>query len=269
MRTRVALLVAAVGLFSLSAAAGAPARTVARLPRSALVPNAVAFRDRLYGVLGTQGTISATSDGGKTWHVVHRTRSPVVAVAFFHDAFYAKLEDGQTLSGSGRHWRDQAAVLFRGHCPQGWHPGFTADILETDLGRPWSVCSGEPGAGNVAKAVYRGRKRVAYTPFAAHGGYGGISVYGYPVGIAGSYGGFALIWESRGTLYVTRNGGHHWHALPKIARPEVDFADWADVNPGNGTAFVLLQYSLGAGEAHRLIETTDAGHTWHVVHRWR
>ena len=264
------MVVAAVGLIALSAAAGAPARTVARLPRSALVPNAVAFRDRLYGVLGTQGTISATSDGGKTWHVVHRTRSPVVAVAFFHDAFYAKLEDGQTLSGSGRYWRGQPDVSFRGQCPKGWHAGFTADIVDTNIIRPWSICSGpEPGAGNVAKAVYRGTKRVAYTPFAAHGGYGGISVYGYPVGIAGSYGGFAVIWESRGTLYVTHDGGHHWHALPKVAQPELDFGDWADVNPGNGTAFVLLQRAAGSGETWRLIETTDAGRTWHVVHRWR
>ena len=263
------MLVAALGLIALSAAASAPARSSAKLPRSALVPNAVAFRDRLHGVLGTQGTISATSDGGQTWHVVRRTSSPVIAVAFFHDLYYATLENGATLSGGGRSWRRQARLSFHGYCPTRWHAGISADIVDTNMGQPWSVCSGEPGAGNVAKAVYHGKKRVAYTPFAAHGGYGGISVYGYPVGIAGSYGGFAVIWESRGTLYVTRDGGHHWHALPKIARPEVDFGDWADVSPGNGTAFVLLQYSLGAGEAHRLIETTDAGRTWRVVHRWR
>jgi hypothetical protein len=269
MRTRVTLLVAAVGLIALSAAASAPARTAARLPRAALVPNAIAFRDRLHGVLATQGTISATSDGGRTWHVVRRTSSPVIGVAFFHDLYYATLENGTTLSGGGRSWRRPSRLSFRGYCPTRWHAGISADIVDTNIGRPWSICSEEPGAGNVAKAVYRGKKRVAFTPFAAHGGYGGISVYGYPVGIAGSYGGFAVIWESRGTLYVTRDGGQHWHALLKVARPEVDFGDWADVNPGNGTAFVLLQYSLGSGEGHRLIETTDAGRMWHVVHRWR
>ena len=163
---------------------------------------------------------------------------------------------------------EQHATLLRGYCPKGWSAGVTADIVDTNIVTPWSVCSGIPGAGNVAKAVYRGKARVAFTPFAAHGGSGGISVYGYPIGIAGSDGDFGIIWESRGTLYVTRDGGHHWHALPKVARPELDFGDWADVT-GNGTAFVLLQYSLGDGEAHRLIETTDAGRTWRVVHRWR
>jgi hypothetical protein len=192
----------------------------------------------------------------------------VIAVAFFHDLYYARLENGETLSGGGRDWRRQGHRLsFHGYCPRRWHSGVSADIVDTNIGRPWSICSEVPGAGNVAKAVYRGKKRFAYTPFAAYGGYGGISVYGYPAGIAGSYGGFGIIWESRGTLYVTRDGGHSWHALRKIARPELDFGDWADVNPGNGTAFVLLSY--GGSERRRLIETTDAGRTWRVVHRWR
>ena len=96
------MLVAALGLIALSAAVSAPARSSAKLPRSALVPNAIAFRDRLHGVLGTQGTISATSDDGQTWHVVRRTSSSVIAVAFFHDLYYATLENGATLSGGGR-----------------------------------------------------------------------------------------------------------------------------------------------------------------------
>lgn len=278
------MLVAAVAFLALSDTAAAPARISTPLPRSALVPNAVAFLDRTHGVLGTgwegclnrashcrlQGTISLTSDGGKTWHVVLRTRSPIVAVAYFHGAVYARAEDGRTYwsEAPGRHWRRGASLSFKGYCPKGWNRGVAAEIVDTNIVTPWSICLGLPGAGNEAKAVYRGKKRVAFTPTALHRGYGGISEYGYPAGISGAHGPFGIIWETRGTLYVTRDGGRQWHPLPKVARPEIDFGDWADVGAyPQGTGLVLL--SIGGSEKRRLIETRDAGRTWHVVHRWR
>ena len=69
--------------------------TVAPPPRVALVPNAIAFRDSRHGIMGTgwqscastgfgckpQGTISLTTDGGRTWTVLLRTPRPVVAVS--------------------------------------------------------------------------------------------------------------------------------------------------------------------------------------------
>jgi photosystem II stability/assembly factor-like uncharacterized protein len=260
----VAVVVAAVALVVLSTASGSPATP-------APLPSAVAFSDRLHGELGLasphcdgcapRGAIAVTSDGGKTWRIAKHTDRRVVAVAFFHDTYYAELENGRLISGQ------PGSDVFKGYCPQGWTVGYTADIVDTNIDTPWSICVGEPGAGNQAKAVYRGRKRVAYTPPSARGGYGRISSYGYPLGIAGTHGGFGIIWESRGTLYVTRDGGHHWHALPKVAQPELDFGDWADVVWGR-LGFVLLMRSAGTGETWRLIETTDAGRTWHTVHRW-
>jgi photosystem II stability/assembly factor-like uncharacterized protein len=267
MRTSVAVVVAAVALVVLSAASASPSS-----PR--LLPSAVAFSDRLHGELGLaspecgrcrpRGAIAVTSDGGKSWRIVRRTEQRVVALAFFHDAYYAELGNGRLISG-----QPGSRNVFKGYCPKGWTTGYSADIVDTNIDTPWSICVGQPGAGNQAKAVYRGTKRVAYTPPAASGGYGGISSYGYPVGIAGTRDGFGIIWETRGTLYVTRDGGHHWHALPKVAQPEVDFGDWADV-VWRRLGFVLLMRSAGnGGEAWRLIETTDAGRTWRVVHRWR
>jgi photosystem II stability/assembly factor-like uncharacterized protein len=279
------MVVAAVGLVALAAAAETQARSSSKLPRSVLVPNTVAFIDPTHGLLGTgwescankarhcrlQGTISVTSDGGKTWHVVLHTRRPVIAVESFHDGDYALLDNGKTLSavaGEPGRWQRRSHLSFTGYCPKGWQAAFTADFVDTNIDTPWSVCLGQPGAGNEAKAVYRGSKRVAFTPVKGGPSRGGISSYGYPNGISGGHNGFGIIWESRGTLYVTRDGGHHWHALPKIARPEVDFGDWADADVyPNGTAFVLLSH--GGGEQRRLIETTDAGRTWRVVHRWR
>ena len=288
------MLVAALGLIALSAAAGAPARRSASLPPSAVVPNTVAFIDRMHGILGTgwegcankawhchlQGTISVTSDGGKTWRVVLHTRRPVVAVDSFHDGDYALLDNGRTLTAAAaqpRRWQltGRHPLAFNGYCPKGWQSGFTADFVDTNIATPWSICVGQPGAGNEAKAVYRGTKRVAFTAMTGGPSRGGISSYGYAAGISGvpsprgsGISGFGVIWETRGTLYVTRDGGRHWRALPKVARPEVDFGDWADADVyPSGTAFVLLSY--GGSEKRRLIETTDAGRTWRVVHRWR
>jgi photosystem II stability/assembly factor-like uncharacterized protein len=121
----------------------------------------------------------------------------------------------------------------------------------------------------MSKAVYRltlkGWKRVAYTPFGP-GGYGGIAPYGYPVGMAMTDDGFGLIWESRGTLYVTRDGGSHWLGLPRVAQPEVDFGQSAAALP-HGVGFVLL--GRGGGERRRLVVTRDSGRTWHTAHTWR
>ena len=73
----VLLLVSAVALSVLSGAAGSPSS-------QRLVPTAVVFVDRTHGVLGlasphctgctASGAIAMTSDGGKTWRVIIRTR---------------------------------------------------------------------------------------------------------------------------------------------------------------------------------------------------
>jgi photosystem II stability/assembly factor-like uncharacterized protein len=243
------------------------------------VPNTIAFRDRLHGVLGAgwescvdsafhcrpQGTISLTADGGRTWRVAARTPRPVVAVGYDGTALIARYDDGENLRSNdgGRRWSpDVAPTPLTSPCPAG---------MLASVAGSWVLCTGEGGAGNMAKAVYRitstGAHRVAYTPFSGRGGYGGISSFGYPLGIAGEIrGGFGLIWESRGTLYVTRNGGHHWQGLPKLVRPDLDFGDSACVLPG-GSGFALV--SLGGSERRRLLETTDSGRTWRLVHRWR
>lgn len=277
------MVVAAIGLIFLSAAAGAPARTADRLPRSALVPNAVAFLGRLHGVLGTgwencgfnagcrpEGAISITSDGGKTWRLVRRTPRPVVALTRVDGAYVARYDDGETLrSRTGLAWHPVSLSTAGINtefsvCPQGMTVGTNAGAID------WALCTTQPGAGSQGKSVYRdttaGWRRVAFTPFSARKGYGGISIYGYPIGIAGNDGGFGLVWESRGTLYATRDGGRHWHGLPRVVRPEIDFGSWAFVFPHGGVGFAVVAY--GSSQRRRLIETTDAGRTWRVVHRW-
>lgn len=261
MRSGVVLLASVVALLVLSTASGSGTT----IPHAALYPNAVAFADRLHGELATGyqysghagGTIEATSDGGQTWHVIRRTTRPVIAITYFRGAYYAELSNGRLLSGA------PGASTFKSHCP-GWSgAGYSANIVESPGAKSWSICVGQGAAGNEEKAVYRDTTRVAYTPFTGGVASDGIPSYGYPQGIAGSVGSFGIIWEWRGTLYVSRNGGYTWHGLPKVAVGEVDFGSWATVL-GHGVGFVLLERN----HRSRLIETTDAGRTWRVVHRW-
>ena len=95
---------------------------------------------------------------------------------------------------------------------------------------------------------------------------GGLPLLGYPAGIAFAANGFGLMWESRGTLYVTRDGGKSWHAKPRLAVFDADFGRGASAF-ADGTGFVLL--GRGGGPAARLLVTHDSGRRWQVVRRWR
>ena len=251
---------------------------VAPPPRVALVPNAIAFCDQRHGIMGTgwqgcaargwgcrpQGTISITSDAGKTWNVLLRTPRPVVSVTVVGANEQARFDDGETLGSSdgGRHWAPQVVYPggMVGPCPAG-------TIAFVIVG--WALCTTQPSAGNQGKIVYRlfesGWRRISYTPFARRS-YNGLSSYGYPQGIAMANDGFGLIWESRGTLYVTRSFGSHWVGLDNVAQPEVDFG-MSGVALRHGVGFVIL--ARGGTEVRRLIETTDAGRSWMVVHTWK
>jgi hypothetical protein len=244
----------------------------------ALVPNAIAFHDARRGVMGTgwqgcatnrfgckpQGTVSLTTDGGATWTVVLRTPRPVVEVAWSQGVLSAQYDDGENIRSAdgGRHWAPAVASRsLVSPCPASMRAFASGD---------WLLCTGEGGTGNQSKSLYRftakGEKRIAYTPFVTPGkAYGGISVYGYPQGITMARDGFGIIWEWRGTLYVTRDGGYHWVGLPRVAKPEVDFGMSAAALP-HGVGFVIL--ADGGAMKRRLLETTNAGRSWRVVHSW-
>jgi hypothetical protein len=272
MRSGLAVLVALVALVALSTASGSP--------YDRATPTAVAFADGMHGLLGMasgrSGEIETTYDGGKTWQVVRHTSQRVIAAGFLHDAYYVQLNGGATYETDTtfRQWRRVHGHLFRGYCPRSWSwsskTTYSADLVDTNIEKPWSICGGQPATGFQAKAVFRGKTRVACTNFAdsrsvpcGRASYGGISGYGYPAGIAGAHGGFGIIWPgARGIVYVTRDGGRHWHGV-SVVRSDIDSGTWA-TTVGN-TGFVLVWR-----EGHsRLVKTTNAGRSWRVVHRWR
>jgi photosystem II stability/assembly factor-like uncharacterized protein len=282
------------------------------LPPPSLVPTAVAFWDPRHGVLGTTGSVELTSNGGRTFRIVLRTRRPVVALQTagprgaiarldgggslrtldrgrtwkrFRERFDADfatprialgvrtalVRDRTTLNlvatvDGGRTWRERASP-----CAQAVASSAVIDLVTPSAG--WIVCLGEPGAGNQAKAVFRTtdsgrswRPGAAVIDYPRRGIHGGLDGYGYPEGVAFARDGFGILWESRGTLYVTGDGGTRWRAEPDIARPEIDFGRGAASFTG-GRGLVLL--GRGGRRPARLLATADGGRSWFVVHRWR
>ena len=296
---------------------------VGALPHAAVVPSAIAFWDARHGLLAANscsrsdgscqtGTISLTTDGGRTFRVVRRTRRQVLALRTAGpDAAIAELDQGHALRtlDRGRSWRPfrlryhasfatpgvglgfrstvagnrlALALLATSDGGRSWRAGASpcraavADTALVDLVTPrlgWLVCLGEPGVGNQQKAVYRttdggrtwqvGAETIFYPRRRLHGG---ISSYGYPYGIAFAPDGFGILWEGRGTLYVTHDGGRRFAAQPSVVRPEIDFGRGAGAFP-DGHALLLL--GRGGGPPTRLLATTDHGRTWQTVHRWR
>lgn len=272
MRKGMVLVVVA---FAVAVAAAAAAEGMSSaIPRSGLVPSAIAFSSPSRGLLGTgelgcsdptahcrvAGTIQRSTDGGRTWRIVRRTPWPVTSIKIDAEGEWASLEDGETLhSGNGgRTWSPAVPETpLATPCP----PPLDIYIHEVVVTahHEWALCAGQGSAGEMLKAVFRlgahGWRRVDH----------GLSVGGYPLGMAMADNGFGVIWESRGPLYVTRDGGSRWTAEPKVAVPEIDFGVAGAALP-HDTAYVLLMRSTFN---HRLLETTDAGRTWRVIHRWR
>jgi photosystem II stability/assembly factor-like uncharacterized protein len=260
-------------------------------------PAAIAFWGPRRGLLASGTAVLLTTDGGRRTHVVLRTKGRVIALQAFgaNDAIVdlagghalRTLDGGQTWANfrhrfhadfvsprvgigvrlgryglvrgltrtedGGRTW--QAAGSPCG----GNSSAVIVELVTPRLG--WTICLSQPGAGNQLKSVFR----------TADGGRtwrrlrGDLGSYGYGEGASFAPDGFGLVWEGRGTLYVTRDGGDHWTPKPKVAQPEIDFGGGASAFSG-GRGLVLL---TRGGRSARLLATRDFGRTWQLVRRWR
>lgn len=211
-------------------------------------PTAIAFRNASDGVLAYGRTIQLTRDGGRTWHVTFRAPREVVDVSYVDGRPHAIFDDGENVTGP--RWQPTEPL---GHVFAPCQTFDNAAVFSDD----WVLCIGQSSAGEGFKTAYHlvgNRWRRC----------GSLTRLGYAYGMAMAHDGFGLVWEGRGTLYVTRDGCARWTPLPRVSVPEVDFGvSGAAVRGGRGWVI------LARGFIHRrLLETTDYGRTWRVVHRW-
>jgi photosystem II stability/assembly factor-like uncharacterized protein len=308
------LLVVAAAAVIVQTGAAAPART-----RVVAKPISAVFLNARVGLVGirycvpkgshcSSGAVQRTTDGGRTFHVVLRTRKPITSV----ERFGPQGATATTLFGSawrtldsGRTWRPVAyrpfywatpriALRFDAYVKRSGqklalrvtHDGGRTFRRLVDpcnaavtynafayLATPklwWVLCVGIPAGGTMDKAIFRTRDGgKTWQAGAANLGppnrrvHGGIGLFGYPNGLAFARNGFGLVTESRGTLFVTRDGGQHFSARRKVDRPDVDYCAGAAAFTG-GVGYVLLT----SGDSARLLVTHDFGSAWHVVRRW-
>jgi photosystem II stability/assembly factor-like uncharacterized protein len=256
---------------------------------------AIAFWDMRRGLFARGGAVSLTTDGGRTFRVVLRTRRVTGMQTFGPRGAILDLDNGRAFRSldGGRSWarfrhRFDAdfvtAEIGMGYragqfefvkglvstrnggkswqplaspCPRFASFAAAVELVTPTLG--WIVCAGQPGAGQQLKAVYRtsdGGHRWQRLPDR-------LSGYGYVWGASFARDGFGLIWEGRGTLYVTRDGGQRWSAKPKVAEPELDFGAGAAAFEGGAGLFLVQR-----NPRLRLLATRNFGHSWQLVHRW-
>jgi hypothetical protein len=250
-----------------------------------------------------RGSISATTDGGQTSHLLVRTPGPVVRiiVARPRRAWAIVVRACKNESCTHDLWRSLDAGRTWQVVSPAPEPFYTASfadaahglavtqahglIITTDGGRTWErlrdpcgseservvslvsprrgwlLCLGQPGAGNQEKALYRTDDAGAHWQRLS-GGFG----YGYPRGIAFASDGLGVIWESRGTLSLTRDGGKHWADFPRVSEPEADFGLSASVVVGR--AFALLSRTPVRPVPFRLVSTTRNLTGWRTVRTW-
>lgn len=209
-----------------------------------------------------------SADGGRSWRAV--SKAPLLSVIFTSEsegwgiletresAFESQLV--RTRDG-GRHWQNEASP-----CPH--VVGGVMGVSFPTAARGWLLCVGQPGAGQQQKAVLATRDG-GETWTAVSGAIvgnasldGGLGGYGYPEGIAFRPSGTGVLWEGRGTLFLTRNGARSWEAKEGIASPEIDFGLSASL-PADRAFYFLLQRG-----SFRLLRSENGGRTWSVSHRW-
>jgi len=89
-------------------------------------------------------------------------------------------------------------------------------------------------------------------------------VFGYPAGISFTRSGRGLLWEARGVVYLTEDGGRHWKrtAGTQTESREGISAWFASARQ----AFLLLQDDTA--RRYELLRSDDGAHSWHVVQSW-
>ena len=293
----VLLAVAALATQVGTAASGRASHTT--VPQSAIFWNA---HDGLLGVREcgagghscNGGGIEVTTDGGRSYRLVRRTRDG--GVALYKVGSRGAIAQASTGGGvlltldRGRTWKR----VHSGMAEITWatpriglrtglgKSGLTVKLSAThDGGRTWQSlrspchgaarflafaslptpkrwwlnCVGIP-QGTTAEAIFSTRNAGRSWKPGASTGHGGLSGRGVGGGIEFAPDGFGFL--DGNPIHVTRNGGMGWTKLPSKLSPEAALAGG-------------LGYALSRGHnplPQTLLVTRDSGRTWHPVRRW-
>ena len=215
-----------------------------------------------------QPALFASRDGGHTWE--KRSDMSIGSLSFVDEmhgwgvsgALFPAVSTGSVLRftvDGGRTWADSPLDP----CPSKayWPVG----VSFTDLKHGWVGCEGQASAGLGEKAVVRttdgGR---TWTLLANANGFydptvpavGSISESDYLSGIAMRASGAGLIWEGRGGVQWTSDGGRNW----STSQLEVDTNN-AGVLISDRTWVLVV-----TGQGQQTVErTTDSGGSWQAI----
>lgn len=267
----------------------------------AWLPNEIAFSDRLHGVASfavgpTCGTaVATTGDGGRSWRLRRAGGCPrFTALATRGSRAWSVRRNGLWWSvDRGRSWRRSSRLRFAqlsfASGTSGWAvtdtKGWPRLFVTEDGGRSWTrrravcddslyafaarvtvsrgwmLCLDLPGAGQQIKRLYVTRD----------GGRtwrrrGQLGSGGYGAGIVFRPSGRGWLWEHRGGLVRTDDGGRRWRDLP-IAREEtyearsVSFVD-------DDVGYALFDARTTRSFQVDLRLTRDGGDSWQLVRSW-
>ena len=221
-----------------------------------------------------------TGDGGRSWHRLPPSRAANPSFATPRRGLAVAspgTAKGGIASGSGllatsdggRSWRP-----LPGPCPHSRrYFGEGEAVAWPAPAHAWALCVGQPTVGLQGKAIFastdggRGWHTLVSIDLEHRRSVAGLSLGGYPQGLSFSPSGLGLLWEDRGYLYLTRDGGHRWRRLDLI-RPEVDSGISADALSRDRAFFLRLRGVIHGVNRLDLLRTQDAGRSWTVVHRW-
>ncbi|MCY0895829.1 MAG: hypothetical protein OWS03_05990 [Alicyclobacillaceae bacterium] len=213
-----------------------------------------------------------TVNGGRTWSEIHMPAmvgaGMIVGISFLTSRDGWIFEAGQPGAG-----QQQKAVYATTDSGRTW-----AALDNVDLGSSMAAAhaagvSGGGGAGNATGTTVSG-DNLGGLPGSGSTesqestmSLSGLNLGGYAKGIQFLNRSTGWLWESRGFLMESTNGGRTWHDNALSAHSWFEVMDVSFVNGQDGFALCRDLQDV-QNLSYVLEETTNSGRTWRVIRHW-